>query len=142
MGIQIDRVHRRFYLPYGTGRTVLNFDILHERAQYLAKELGEEYTAQEGDLASAQAYVNFLKEAEARHLQYGFRSCSHLTPDLIGLEGKRVEVETEDGKIKRFIVGRSSGFIPIHLEIKTRRSPGGHPVTGWPYRSVRVLAGC
>ena len=48
-----------------------------------------------------------------------------LTPQLLNLEGWRVEVETIYGEIRRFIVGKSTGWKPVHLEVKTRRSLGG-----------------
>ena len=48
-----------------------------------------------------------------------------LTPQLVGLEGWRVEVVTTYGKTRRFIVGRSTGWTPIHLEIPRRDSSGG-----------------
>lgn len=53
------------------------------------------------------------------------RDYSALSPQLKGLEGWRVEVETTYGEVRRFIVGRSTGWVPIHLEVKTRRSHGG-----------------
>ena len=43
------------------------------------------------------------------------RSDAGLTQQLIGLEGWRVEVETTYGETRRFIVGRSSGWIPCHI---------------------------
>lgn len=53
------------------------------------------------------------------------RDYSGLTPQLIGLEGWRVEVTDTQGETRRFIVGRSTGWRPCHLEVKTRRSFGG-----------------
>lgn len=53
------------------------------------------------------------------------RDWSGLSPQLRGLEGFRVEVVRTDGERSRFIVGRSTGWRPCHLEIKTRRSLGG-----------------
>lgn len=53
------------------------------------------------------------------------RSTAGLSPQLIGLEGWRVEVVTTYGETRRFYVGRSTGWIPCHIEIKTRRSYGG-----------------
>lgn len=52
---------------------------------------------------------------------------SDLTPQLIGLEGYRVSVLDTDGNKRRFIVGKSTGWKPCHLEIKTKRSLGGSP---------------
>ena len=66
------------------------------------------------------------------------RSTDDLTPQLTGLEGWRVEVVTTYGEKRRFIVGRSTGWRPIHLEIATRRSDGG-PGADREYTSVRKL---
>jgi hypothetical protein len=72
------------------------------------------------------------------------RDLSGLTPQLIGLEGWRVEVMTapssysQGGTIKRFNVGRSTGWRPCHLEIFNRRAIGGHPADR-EYASVRKL---
>lgn len=53
---------------------------------------------------------------------------SALNYKLKGLEGWRVKVEDECGApSRRFIVGKSTGWKPCHLEIKTRRSNGGDP---------------
>lgn len=63
---------------------------------------------------------------------------SDLTPQLRGLEGWRVEVEDMYGDVRRFIVGRSTGWRPCHLEIKTRRSSGGSPADK-EYRRVTPI---
>ena len=66
------------------------------------------------------------------------RSDAGLTPQLIGLEGWRVEVITTYGETRRFIVGRSSGWIPCHIEIKQRNSHGGFGAEN-EYATVRRL---
>jgi hypothetical protein len=54
------------------------------------------------------------------------RSDAGLTRDLIGLEGWRVEVvDYMTQEKRRFIVGRSSGWRPCHIELKLRTSRGG-----------------
>jgi len=53
------------------------------------------------------------------------RDNSDLSRQLVGLEGWRVEVVTTYGETRRFIVGKSTGWKPCHLEVKTRRSLGG-----------------
>ena len=50
---------------------------------------------------------------------------------------EKLEIIDKWGEMRRFIVGKSTGFIPIHLEIKTRRSRDGPGVMGTPFRSVR-----
>jgi hypothetical protein len=66
------------------------------------------------------------------------RDYSGLTPQLKGLEGYRVEVETTYGETRRFIVGRSTGWKPCHLEIMRRNSMGGG-ATEAEYKTVRAL---
>ncbi len=66
------------------------------------------------------------------------RSDSGLSPQLTGLEGWQVEVTDHYGETRRFIVGKSTGWIPCHLEIKTARSSGGNSADK-SYQSVRKL---
>ena len=66
------------------------------------------------------------------------RSNAGLSRQLLGLEGWRVEVVTLYGETRRFIVGCSTGWIPCHLEVKTRRSLGGIAAEK-EYKSVRRL---
>lgn len=81
-----------------------------------------------------QARWNSLSEAERDRL----RDLSGLTPELVGLEGWRVEVVTTYGETRRFIVGRSTGWRPCHIEVKTRRSLGGWAAEP-RYNNVRKL---
>jgi hypothetical protein len=66
------------------------------------------------------------------------RDYSGLSPQLKGLEHKRVEVVDDYGETRRFYVGMSTGWRPRHLEIKTRRSFGGMAADKH-YQSVRVV---
>lgn len=68
----------------------------------------------------------------------GEQAVAHLSPQLMGLEGHRVEVETTYGETRRFIVGRSTGRMPCHLEIARRDSSGGIAAEH-EYESVRDL---
>ncbi len=61
-----------------------------------------------------------------------------LTPQLVGFEGWRVEVDTTYGETRRFIVGRSAGWRPCHIEIARRDSSGG-PAADSEYAAVRRL---
>lgn len=68
-------------------------------------------------------WAAMTKEARDR-----LRDMSGLSPQLSGLEGWRVEVcDGPDDKPRRFIVGRSTGWRPCHLEMKTRASISGEP---------------
>ena len=137
---------RLFILPCGSGFSCLGFDVCHEWSTALAKELGEPLPdpATIGQQESLDYYHKLCGMAEERNRKTGWRSASQLTPELIGLERMRVEVRHRwkpDGavEVRRFIVGKSSGYIPCHLEIKTRRSIGGGAVCLGEILSVRVL---
>lgn len=56
------------------------------------------------------------------------RDLSGLHPQLLGLEGYRVEVETVGGSVYRFQVGRSTGWKPCHLSLHNSRSHGGDAI--------------
>lgn len=64
---------------------------------------------------------------------------SELRPELQGCEGYRVEVTDADGLRRRFIVGRSTGWRPVHLEIKRRDSHGGMACDSRGYTNVRRI---
>jgi len=66
------------------------------------------------------------------------RDLSNLTAGLVGLEGCRVEVVTTYGEKRRFWVGRSTGWRPIHLEVKTTRSFGGDAAEK-AYQSITII---
>lgn len=81
-----------------------------------------------------QQVWNSISPAERDRL----RDLSGLTPQLVGLEGWRVEVVDEYDHTRRFIVGRSTGWRPCHIEVKTLRSMGGHGADS-KYKSVKPL---
>jgi hypothetical protein len=57
---------------------------------------------------------------------------------LAHLLGHRVEVVDKFDETRRFIVGKSTGWRPCLLEVKTRRSMGGGPADS-EYKTVRDL---
>lgn len=132
-----------FVIPCGGGVTCLGFDVCLKWSTDLAIELGltvpmERY---KNTLGAYEYYQELLTVARERHQRTGWRSTSQLTKQLVGLEGCRIEVVDCYGETRRFIVGKSTGFIPCHLEVANRRSSGGTAVTGTPYKSVRVIRG-
>lgn len=66
------------------------------------------------------------------------RDLSQLNAQLTPYIGWRVEVVTDYGETRRFIVGKSTGWQPIYLELHNRRSIGGFS-TERHYASVRPL---
>jgi hypothetical protein len=79
-----------------------------------------------------------LDAARSQYLQNRTSFTCELSPQLIGLEGHRVEVVTCNNERRRFIVGKSVGWIPIHLEIARRDSTGGIGAER-EYQTVRDL---
>jgi hypothetical protein len=119
----------------------LGFDVCEERTHALAAELGvASFPHRKGTRRAYEAYERLVEIARQRTLATGWRSESELTPEFMGLEGKRVEIVDCWGQKRRFYVGKSTGFIPVHLEIARRDSTGGPAVMGAPFVSVRVLA--
>lgn len=128
----------------GGGFSCLGFDVAFNRALAYARELKrpdlEPAPENRGTLAGIADYERAVGATLAENFRSGRRLESDLTPQLIGLEGRRVEVTDRYGETRRFWVGRSCGPIPCHLEIKRRGSRGGEAVTGTPFGSVRVVS--
>lgn len=141
-----------YVIPCDDGYSCLGFENAEKRTNAIIKEL-----VSRGRLTHGEAHPLFAREevkgtlhgyalyqqaldyarkyATAHHTQL---SCE-LTPQLIGLEGKRIEVVDCYGEKRRFKVGKSTGWIPCHLELYNARSHGGGAVTGAPFKSVRVI---
>ena len=67
------------------------------------------------------------------------RDNTGLTAQLVGMEGRRVEVIDEAGDTpRRFYVGKSTGWRPCHLEIARINSTGGGPARA-QYFAIRKL---
>ena len=92
-----------------------------------------------GSKEALAAYKELMEKGESHHRFTGKRCLAELIVELIPYEGKRVEVTypENEGKV-RFIVGKSTGWLPCHLEIKTKRSNGGVSVY-WPKGSTVKL---
>lgn len=114
-------------------------DVLDQRAKALAKELGLSWDAEIGTLDTYAEYQNLLAMGQNKNHETGWRSRACLTPQLIGLERKRVEVMDCFGNKRRFWVGQSTGWMPCHLEIARRGSREGQAVSGAPFKSIRVV---
>ena len=121
--------------------TCYGFDNCQRLTERLAAELGQPApTHKPGTLAYYRAYQRLLAVGRKRNADTGWRSTAELTPALVGLEGRRVQVTDEDGGTRRFIVGKSTGWMPCHLEIARRDSTGGPAVLGG-IKSVTVIGG-
>lgn len=122
------------------GFSCLGFDVCEKRTRNLAAELTvKPRPHRKGTRRAYEAYEQLVGVARRKNSETGWRSQSELTPEFMGLQGKRVEVVDCWGQKRRFYVGKSTGFIPVHLEIARRNSTGGPAVMGTPFRSIRVL---
>ncbi len=137
--MEINKEQRLYVIPCGNGYTSLGFDVLDKRASAFAKELNFEWKERKGTKKAYNHYMLLLTQAEKKFKQTGWKSTTELHPQLIGLENCRIEVIDEDGLKYRFNVGKSTGYIPCHLQIHNARSLGGCPVDSRPFKSVTVI---
>jgi hypothetical protein len=135
-----------YIIPCGDGHTCLGFDVLLQRHKAVAEWLrGQGLQANDlppeerGTMRAYTAYTALMARAHGYCQRNKLRCPTELTPQLIGLEGRRVEVTDRHGQSRRFQVGRSTGWLPCHLEISRRTSTGGPAVTGAPFQALRVL---
>jgi len=131
--VTVNLSQKVYVIPEGDGYSCLGFDVCEKRAKALYAELATKMemlpidTSRKGTLKAYKYYQALCETARLYHERTGYRFNCELTPKLIGLEHKRVEI-ISDGKKRRFIVGKSTGFIPIHLELYNIRSDGGPAV--------------
>jgi hypothetical protein len=140
--VEDTRTHtERFYTP--SGRAIVT------RVAYTEKYYPEPYTANPWACTIIHApnweqvsHHATRDEAEKQaawwYDRYMNPDTSSLSPQLTGLEGWRVEVVTTYGETRRFYVGMSTGWQPVHLEIARRDSSGGGAADR-EYASVRKL---
>lgn len=122
------------------GYTCLGFAVCERRIAGYCAYLGAEVPAGvRGTLARYAEYEALEARVLAEVRRTGRRCEAELTPQLIGLEGKRVSVVTSWGEADTFKVGRSTGPIPIHLAIHRANEAYHDPVTGAPFQSLTVI---
>lgn len=144
--VTINAEQSLYVIPSQSGYSCLGFDVLETRYSRLASELVSQFNYNcpmpeiRGTLERYAQYQALLDFACKLHQVGGWRSKSELTPELIGCEGKRVEVKHAGGVV-RFWVGKSTGFIPCHLAIARRNCYGGSAVSLDKISSVRIVKG-
>lgn len=136
---RIDKERRLYVLSHDHGFTCLGFDVARRLAEGVAAWLGE--TTPDSTIWGSEegysAYERLMESGGEYHQRTKKRCDIDLEPQLRGLEAKRVEV-SQGGQRRRFWVGKSTGWMPCHLEIARRNSMGG-PAAFGPYESVRVI---
>lgn len=140
--VTINSEQQLFVIPSGDGFTCLGFMVCENKIQKLCKELDKSPVAYTiGTMDQYETYTELVDSVRRLHVDTGFRSSSELNPKLIGLEHRRIECKLDGKKIK-FYVGKSTGWIPCHLQIKTSRSHGGMSISNNPdsIKNIRVLS--
>lgn len=147
--VSLNKEQKLYVLQSSNGYSCLGFEVCYKRAHALNKELhginGPLFGTpgpvlnKPGTLKLYKQYQTLINEVAELNKNTGFKSNSELIPEFIGREGWRVEVVTSYGETNRFIIGKSTGFIPCHLEIKKRGSSGGCSVTGYPFKSINFI---
>lgn len=135
--VTLDTAQRLFVIPCGGGFSCLGFDVERRQTAAICKELNRPApVAVPGTLEAWAEHEAAIKAAK----DSGKRLKCGLHPRLIGLEGKRVECTLYGEKV-RFIVGKSTGFIPCHLQIERRGNTGGAGISEEAeLGSVKVLS--
>lgn len=137
--LTVNREQKLYVISNGVGYSTLGFDVAMNRAVAMVKWLNDETKlARHGSKKLYAQYCKLSKLVIDKCKETHTQCNVELSKQLIGLEGRRVEVVTTYGETRRFIVGKSTGFIPVHLEIKTKISIGGMPAEKI-YKSVRVI---
>jgi transposase InsO family protein len=143
----INRAQRLYVLKTGSGFSCLGFDVAEKRRRALWAWVGQEcpdlrkgFKKHYDDYRAAVAAASHHSDSLRKRGAVDWRCPVELEPALKGLEGRRVEVTAPDGHKSRFIVGRSTGWMPCHLEIKRRDSIGGCAAYVPKGATVRVVA--
>lgn len=141
MKITINKEQKLYVFDHGNYITCMGFEILYNKAKRLAVELNRNDLTPKtkGTMATYDRYKKLVSIVEEKHRNTGFRSKVNLVPEFIGKEGYRVEIIDKYDEKRRFIIGKSTGWIPSHLEIMRSDSHGGISVMGYPFKSVKFL---
>lgn len=145
MKVTVNKEQKLFVLDHGHGVTCLGFDVVLNRTRklqdWIYKSMGvmPSKLHRRGSMASYRMYKAVSKDAQELCTKNHVQCPIELEPQLIGLEGHRVEVIDAYDERRRFIVGKSTGWMPCHLEISRIDSMGGPCVMGSPFKSVTDL---
>lgn len=118
---------RLFVLACGRGFSALGLDRARAWSRAVRAWAGAPSAPDRTPRQAWESYREALRLGEERHAATGERCPCGLSPALAGLEGHRVEVRTPGERPRRFVVRKSSGWCPVHLEAARRSSSGGFP---------------
>ena len=132
---------RLYVMPCDTGFSCFGFDVLDRKAHAVARYARTDPpTAAPGTVEHFAQCATIMAAGACYSAETRTRDESDLTPELIGLEGCRVEIARPNGERERFWVGKSTGWMLCHLAIKTRRSRGGEAVYFPPGSTARFIS--
>lgn len=126
--VKINKEQRLYVMQCGAGVSCIGFDVADRRGRAVAAWISQPQLmagVKVGTGAHYAAYQAALEAGRKYAAQTGQRCEAELIPELVGLEGCRVEVAEPQGERRRIIVGRSTGWMPCHLELARRDSIGG-----------------
>jgi hypothetical protein len=145
----IDAGRQLYTMRCGSGYSCYGFGVLDRKARAVADWLRAEprykgrffagITAALGTAEHFAQCAELLERGEEHNRITGRRCGADLVPSLIGLEGRRVEADYFGQRV-RFWVGKSTGWMPARLAIKTRRSTGGEALISAHLSKIRVLS--
>ena len=138
--VTVNKEQGLYVIPEGPGYSCLGFEVADREARAVAAWAGiDPPIFKPGTLEHYYEYLAVMNLGAEHSRKTGKRCEVDLTPQLIGLEGRRVQVTDRDGTVRRFQVGKSTGWLPIHLEVARRTSTGGTGVYGAPFKEVRIV---
>jgi hypothetical protein len=141
----INAADRLYVIECGAGFSCYGFDVLDRKARAVAAWLygNGQHTEEAGrewpEMGTAEHFATCdgVMDAGARYAGATGKRCpAELVPALVGLEGQRVAA-TVYGERIRFTVGKSTGWMPCHLQLKTARSSGGDALSVGSVTDVR-----
>jgi len=143
MKVSVEKERQLYIIEDNSSYSCLGFNYVMEQTKKLAQELNSPSLLPiDSEYGTVEAYYKYLKlvaKAKEKFERSNWQSKSGLTPQLIGLEGRRVEVVDSYGERRRFQVGKSTGYIPCHIELKRVDSSGGGAVSGAPFKELRII---
>jgi hypothetical protein len=139
--IKIDKEQKLYILSAGKNHiSCLGFEVVMKRVKALAEEMSEKFYAKRLGTKKMYKELSRLTEiARRKNIRTGWRSQSELYKPFIYNEGRRVEVEYNWGEKERFIIGKSTGWIPCHIMLKRIDSHGGGGVLNSSIKSYRFI---
>lgn len=144
----INHEQRLYVMEAGEGYTCYGFDVLDRKANGIADWLRDQprYTGRPVPVIPApvgtEEHFAACDEMFTRGQEFNTltreRCPIELVPALAGLEGKRVEADYFGERI-RFYVGKSTGWMPAHLQLKRIDSDGGEALIADEVKNVRTI---